>query len=151
MMLWWDGGHMTTAGWIGMVIMIVFWIAVLVGIIYLVSLGEYLGPYMRSSAVWWVLGSFVLSLGSLHFFSKQRFREAGTMLFVSLLGMVVNRHIVRLIHLEGHFNPADLTVKPQWSVFVVFLVCFLLALAVIAFMLRLFFQRQTAEQGATSL
>jgi putative membrane protein len=35
-MLWWDGGHMGSGGWIGMGFMIVLWIAVVIGIIYLV-------------------------------------------------------------------------------------------------------------------
>lgn len=36
-MMWgWDGDHMGTGGWIGMGFMIVFWIAVVIGIIYLV-------------------------------------------------------------------------------------------------------------------
>jgi putative membrane protein len=36
MMWWWGDGHMGTGGWIGMGFMILFWIAVLVGIFYLV-------------------------------------------------------------------------------------------------------------------
>ena len=37
MMLWWGhDGDMGVGGWVGMVFMIVFWIAVIIGIIYLV-------------------------------------------------------------------------------------------------------------------
>jgi putative membrane protein len=36
-MMWgWHGGHVGAGGWIGMAFMIVFWIAVIVGIVYLV-------------------------------------------------------------------------------------------------------------------
>jgi putative membrane protein len=36
MMWWWDGDHMGVGGWVGMGLMLVFWIAVIVGIAYLV-------------------------------------------------------------------------------------------------------------------
>ncbi len=112
----------------------------IVGLTYLFTFGEYLVPFMRTPAVWWLLISIILSLGSLHFFFKKKFPFAGTMLFVSLLGMVVIRHYVRLIRLEGHYDPAEIPVNPQWSVFAIFLVCFILALAVVWYMLKLYFK-----------
>ena len=36
MMWWWDGGHWAGWGWLGMIVMILFWVAVVVGIVYLV-------------------------------------------------------------------------------------------------------------------
>lgn len=37
MLWWWDvGDRMSAVGWIGMVLMVLFWIAVIVGIIYVV-------------------------------------------------------------------------------------------------------------------
>ncbi len=35
-MWWWGGDHMGAGGWIGMGFMILFWIAVVIGIVYLV-------------------------------------------------------------------------------------------------------------------
>jgi putative membrane protein len=36
MMWWWGGGPLGAAGWIGAAFMILFWVAVVIGIIYLV-------------------------------------------------------------------------------------------------------------------
>jgi len=36
MMWWWDGGHWAGWGWIGIIVMVLFWVAVIVGIVYLV-------------------------------------------------------------------------------------------------------------------
>ena len=36
MMWWWGGENMGAAGWVGMAFMILFWIAVVVGIVYLI-------------------------------------------------------------------------------------------------------------------
>ncbi len=36
MMWWWGNGHMGAAGWIGMAFMIIFWIAVIVGLVFLI-------------------------------------------------------------------------------------------------------------------
>ena len=35
-MMWWGGDHMGAGGWVGVGFMILFWIAVVIGIIYLV-------------------------------------------------------------------------------------------------------------------
>lgn len=35
MMWWWGDGHMGAAGWIGMILMIIVWIAIVVGLVFL--------------------------------------------------------------------------------------------------------------------
>ena len=117
-------------------------ITMIVGFVYLLSLLDIIKAFMRSPAVWWLTVSIVLSLGSLHFFFKKKFWGAGLMLFVSMLGMVVIRHYVRLLHLEGHFDPATIPINPQWGAFLMFLVCFVIALGAVWYMLKLFFGRQ---------
>ena len=122
--------------------------SVVVGIAYLMTLGDALLPLMRSYAMWLILVALVLSLGSLHFYFRQRFVPAAAMLFVSLLSMVLIRHALRLIVLEGKWEPSTLPVKPQWSVFVIFLVCFVAAIGVSVYMLKIFFSDRARTRGA---
>ena len=119
-------------------------LASVAGIAYLMSLQPILADLMRTPASWGLLVAILLSLGSLHFFFKKNFCVSGTMLFVSMLGMVYTRHTVRLLHLGGQFNPATYRIAPQWGPFALFLVCFLIALVVVAYMLHLFFGAKRA-------
>ncbi|MDF1545249.1 MAG: hypothetical protein P1R58_09125 [bacterium] len=114
--------------------------AMVLGFIYLVTFGDYILPFMRSPGIWWMTASLILSLGSLHFFFKQKFLFSGTMLFVSLLGMVATRHYARLVHLSDFFRPEELTVKPDYGPFLVFLVSFVIMLGFVWYMFRLFFK-----------
>jgi len=122
--------------------------AILLGVATLAGLGDGIAAYMRSAAVWWMLGSFALSLGALHFLFRRRFVASGALLFVSLFAMVANRHVARLVALDGTFDPRTLPVRPQWSVFALFLVCFVAMLAVGAWMLRLYFASRDPAPGA---
>ena len=108
------------------------------GIAYLLSLDAYLVPLMRSPAIWALTVSVLLSLASLHLYSRKNFWGAGAALFLSLFGMVYIRHIVRLLRLGTAFDPATWRVATQWSPFLMFLVCFVLMLGVLVWMLRLF-------------
>ncbi len=112
-----------------------------VGTIYMMTFGEYLKPFMRSSAIWWLTGAVTLSFGSLHLFAKKKFMASGTALFVSLLGMVVVRHEVRILRLADSFNPDSLAVQTQWAPLMIFLVSFTAAIAVIWYMVKLFLRK----------
>jgi hypothetical protein len=114
-------------------------LASLAGMAYLLSLLPILPAFMRTPAIWALTVAVLLSLGSLHFFFKKNFCASGTMLFVSMLGMVYARHTVRLLKLAGEFDPSVWRVAPQRGPFAMFLICFVSALAVVAYMLRLFF------------
>ena len=120
--------------------------SMIVGLGYLFMLGDYLAPYMRSIAVWAVVIAFVLSLLSLHFFFKRKFVGSGLTLFLSMVGMVINRHSLRLIALEGKFDPGTIPVAPQWSPFLMFLIFFVIAIGLVAYMVKAYFGNQ--EQGA---
>ncbi|MEW6411098.1 MAG: hypothetical protein AB1483_01345 [Candidatus Zixiibacteriota bacterium] len=112
--------------------------AMVIGLAYLFMFGEYILPFMRSTAAWALLIAIILSLGSLHFFFKKKFLAASLMLFLSMIAMVWIRHTVRLLFLDGKFDPASLPVSPQWSIFVIFLILFLVAVGLVWYMLKLF-------------
>ncbi len=118
--------------------------AAVVGLSYLLSLSDYLAAFMRTPGAYTLAVGILLAAGSIHFFFKKKFMPSALMLFVSLFAMVVNRHIVRVLKLAGQFEPSTLPVAPQWSVFILFLVCFVVALGVVYYMLRLFLRRETA-------
>jgi len=120
-------------------------LASLAGMAYLLSLLPILPAFVHTPAIWALTVAILLSLGSLHFFFKRNFCVSGTMLFVSMLGMVYARHTVRLLKLAGQFDPAAWHVASQWGPFAMFLICFVIALAVLAYMFRLFF---AANKGA---
>ena len=105
---------------------------------YLLTLGNDIAPFMRSAAIWTLAVAVVLTLGSAHFFFKKRFLASGALLFPSLLGMVSTRHILRLIVLEGEFDPSSIPVVPQWTVFGVFVACFAIAIGMVAYVLKLY-------------
>jgi hypothetical protein len=112
-------------------------LAMLAGFAYMLSLLPYLAAFMHTPAIWALTVGVLLSLGSLHFYFKRSFCISGTMLFVSMLTMVYARHVVRLLKLAGQFDPASWRVAPQWSVFALFLVCFVAMLAVVGYMIQL--------------
>lgn len=114
-------------------------VAAAAGLAYLVSLMPYLEAIMRSPAITVLAAAILLSLVSLHFYRKN-FWVSGLALFLSVFGMVYLRHVVRLLRLGNAFDPASWRIAPQWSPFLLFLVCFVVMLAVLAWMLWLFFR-----------
>jgi hypothetical protein len=88
----------------------------------------------------------LLSLASLHFFTRKQFGVAGLAVFLSVFGMVYVRHAVRMLRLRDAFDPASWRIAPQWSPFLLFLVCFALMLAVLVWMFSMFFNAK--NEGA---
>jgi hypothetical protein len=111
------------------------------GLAYLLTLGDLLRPFMRSPGIWYLTAGIVLALGALHLAFTRRLVLAGAALGLSMLGMVAARHALRLVALDGVTDAGASHVEPQWVVFGIFLVCFLLAIGVIAWMLRVFLAR----------
>ena len=85
-----------------------------------------------------VLGvGILLTLGSLHLYFKKKFCLAGVLLFGSIMAMVYARHMARLLRLADSYRPDSMSSAPQWGPFVMFLICFVIVLAVVAYMVRL--------------
>jgi hypothetical protein len=112
--------------------------ATLFGTAYLFSLQSILRAFMRTDAIWALTVGIILAGGSLHFFFKRRFAASGLFLFVSIFLMVAVRQEVRILHLQGSFDPNSLPVVSQWIPFLLFLVFFVAALVLVVYMLRLF-------------
>ena len=111
-----------------------------VGFLYLLSLDADLPIYMRTPAMPVLVVALALALAALHLHSRKRLALAGLCLFLSVFGMVYLRHVLRLVRLRGSFDLAAWRIAPQWSPFLLFLVCFILMLVVLIWMARLFFR-----------
>ena len=119
--------------------------AAVFGFVYLFTLDKYLLPFMRTPGIWALTVGIVLSAGALHFYFKKRFVPAAVMVLVSVIMMVYSRHHVRLLHLADTYDPSSMPVQFQWPVFAVFLVCFLIAIGLIWYMLKLFLIGRSKE------
>jgi len=120
-------------------------LAAVSGMFYLISLVADVAPLLHSAAVWTLVIGIGLAIGAVALFLKGKMAGAGIHLFLSVAAMVLNRHMLRLVRLRSHFDPTTMRVEPQWSPFLMFLICFVIALAVVAYMLRLFFRSKKAH------
>lgn len=114
----------------GMIATIIF------GLIYLMSMGELIGPLMRTSGAWWLTLSLVLSLGSLHFYFKRKWAAASGCLLISLLGMVALRDVVKKLHLTGGEISSVETGNLETAPVIIFVVLLIAAFAVSWMLLR---------------
>jgi MFS family permease len=118
------------------------------GLAYLFSLGDIVGPFMRSPAIWILTLGILLTLAAVFLYHRGNLALAGAALFLSMLSMTISRHEVRSLRLLPHAASLPGNVVPQWPVFLIFLICFLVALGTCGVMLRLFFR--TAEGQRSS-
>ena len=122
-----------------------------VGLAYMMTLGDLMRPLMKSSGIWTILFGLIFGLLALLFFFKRKFWTAAVLNLLAVLVMVLTRHTLRLLALADTFDPKTAwTVTPQWDVFVIFLVCFVVAIGVIAWMIRLFVTDRARVRPRTS-
>ncbi len=81
----------------------------------------------------------ILALGALYFGFKGNLMASSLTTLVLLIVMILIRDLVRILYLEPYFSMSDLTVKPEYSPLIFFLVVFVAGLAMIWYMLKLAF------------
>ena len=117
-------------------------IAAAAGLTYLVSLREAMSGLLRGPAAWVLAAGILVSLGSLYFLWKRLFVFSGLALLTSLVLMVTTRHQLRLLQLQGQFDPASWRIAPQWFAFALFAACLAIAGVTVLCLLRLYCRRQ---------
>jgi len=70
---------------------------------------------------------------------KKSILAASVLVLLGIFCMIIARHYLRLVYLEGQLNPANLQTNPQWSAFAMFLITFVIGLVVLYWMLKKFF------------
>jgi len=112
------------------------------GMVYLISLMGDMVRFMHTPGAWSLALGILFAIGAVAHFMMRKLTMAGILLFVSIFAMVMNRHFLRLVRLEGSFDPTTIPIAPQWSPFLLFVACLLIALALLAWMLRLYFRER---------
>jgi hypothetical protein len=120
-------------------------LATLFGLIYLFTWNsEIIRAFLGSPGLHAIVGAVVLNIIALilNFRAVKSERPhlkiwtAAVLVFAGVFCMVIARHSLRLIYLEGRFDQANLTVASQWSIFAVFAILFVAGLVTIFWMLR---------------
>jgi hypothetical protein len=128
--------------------------ASLLGLIYFFILDkEIIVAFLGSPGLHAVIGAIILNIIALVLSYRAVSAErphlkiwtTAVLVFAGVFCMVIARHSLRLIYLEGHFDPTALAVNPQWSVFTVFIVLFIGGLITLFWMIRKFFTSSRAS------
>ncbi len=122
--------------------------AAILGLIYFFTLdGPIFRAFAMSPGLHAIIGAAVLNIIAVYVVYRALGQErphwklwtSAILVFAGLFCMVIARHVLRLVYLEGYFDPAELTVAQQWSPFTMFLVTFVIGLLVLFWMLRKYF------------
>jgi len=104
--------------------------------------------FLKSPGLHALIGAIILNVVALilnfrSVVSKRPQLKIWTIAFLVFAGvfcMVIARHALRLVYLERHFDPAVLSINPQWSVFLMFLLTFVAGLVTLFWMIRKYFR-----------
>ncbi len=86
-----------------------------------------------------LLIGIILALTALYFGHKKHLIATCTSVLPLLIVMILMRDLVRIAYLKPYFQLSDLTVRPEYSPMIFFLVIFAIGLALIGYMLKLAF------------
>ncbi len=112
-----------------------------VGTWFLISLKrEVMLAFMGGNGVYTTvfLLSLLLTLASLHAGFTRRVPLAVGIIVVTIVLMALMRAMIRWEYLAPYFHPSSLTLKPEYSPFVLFVVSLVIGLGVVAYMLNLY-------------
>ncbi len=115
-------------------------VQVLFGIWFLLALPKpVMKAFMGGSAYGTGLLSIgiILALAALYLGHKRNLIAASATTLVLLVVMILMRDLVRVLYLQPYFQMSDLTVRPEYSPLIFFLVVFIAGLAMIGYMLKL--------------
>jgi len=129
--------------------------AAVFGVIYIFTLDRPIfDAFLRSPGLHAILGAIVMNMFAVYVLYRAlrenrphwKIWTSAALVFAGVFCMVIARHALRLIYLEGHFDPSALVISEQWSVFAMFLIVFLVGLAALYWMLRKFFTSRIPAQ-----
>lgn len=127
--------------------------AAILGLIYIFTLDvRIIEKFVTSPGLHAIIGAAVLNVIAIYVVYRALGQErphwkiwtSAILVFAALFCMVIARHILRLVYLEGYFDPAQLAIRPQWSPFAMFLVTFVIGLVGLFWMLRKYFGNRAA-------
>ncbi len=117
-------------------------VQILLGCWFLFALpNQVMMSFMGGSAYGTVLLTLgiILALTALYFGYQGKLIAASGSTLILLTIMILMRDLVRIVYLKPYFSMADLSVKPEYSPLIFFLVVFVAGLAMIWYMLKLAF------------
>jgi hypothetical protein len=118
-------------------------VQIVVGIWFFLTLpgpvmGIYLGGNWLATVI--IIIGIVCALIALYFSIKVRPVATALFLLPTVVFMAITRAFMRGAYLSPYYSPADLEVTHTYSSFILFAVTFVVGLAIVAYMLKLYYQ-----------
>jgi hypothetical protein len=128
-------------------------VAAVLGLVYLLVIDRMvLNRFLLSPGLHAIVAAIIFNIAAIFLIHKGMKSEhpnlkiwtAAGLVLAGVFCMVIGRHVLRLVYLEGRFDPAALAVAPQWSAFVVFVIALIAGLVTLWWILRLYAKARAA-------